>query len=75
MPTGLEPFLGHVPAWVLVLFRITGIFIMAPIFGSRAIPARVKMFIAVTLSFCVYPMLLTASSAAEPLIRKDSLTG
>lgn len=67
---GFGQFLGHVPAWMLVMFRISGIFIMGPMFGSGALPARVKVFIAVVLSFCVYPMLLTASTSAAPLIQQ-----
>lgn len=70
MPSGLEQFLGHVPAWALVLFRITGIFIMGPMYGSQTIPPRVKIFIALTLSLCIYPMLLTTSAAAAPLIQR-----
>ena len=68
MPIGLEQFLGHVPAWMLVLFRITGIFMIGPMFGSTVLPPRVKVSIAVILSLCVYPMLLTASSAAAPMV-------
>lgn len=68
MPLSLEPLLAHLPVWVLVLFRITGIFILAPVFGSRSIPARVKIFLALGLSFCVYPMLLNPESTSASLL-------
>jgi len=43
----------------MVLFRLTGIFVLAPVFGSSTIPRHVKVFFAVGLSFLVYPMLLS----------------
>lgn len=56
------------PAWLMVLFRLTGIFVFAPLLSSRAIPARVKVFLALGLSCCVFPMLLSAGKASAPLI-------
>lgn len=65
----LQPLMPHLPAWLLVMFRLTGIFLYAPLFGSAAIPARVKAFLAAGLSFCVYPMLLgPGSGAAEHVV-------
>lgn len=55
---GLDPLVSHMPVWLLVLFRISGIFLIGPFFGSSIIPGRVKIFLALGLSFCVYPMLL-----------------
>ena len=43
MPFALETFL-------LIFGRVTGLFLSAPIFGSRQIPARVKALIIVLLS-------------------------
>ena len=54
----LGPVLDHLPAWLMVLFRLTGIFLLAPMFGSSAIPRMVKVVMVVGLSLCVYPMLL-----------------
>ncbi|MCC6681714.1 MAG: flagellar biosynthetic protein FliR [Phycisphaeraceae bacterium] len=59
MPIDLTPILAHAPAWLLVLFRLTGIFVIAPMLGSETIPRQVKIFLALGLSFCVYPMLLS----------------
>ncbi len=61
MPVTLGPILNHLPAWLLVLFRITGIFVIGPVFGSRVIPMRIKVLLAFGLSLCVYPMLLDPS--------------
>lgn len=57
----------HVPAWMLVLVRLSGIFLMAPLFGTLAVPARLKAMLALGLSFCVYPMLLGSAKAAPAL--------
>jgi flagellar biosynthetic protein FliR len=62
MPISLEPLLAHLPAWLLVLFRMTGLFVLGPVFGSRLVLARVKVFLALGLSFCIYPMLLSPGS-------------
>ncbi len=47
----------------MVLCRLAGIFLFAPLFGSRTVPRQVKIFMALGLSLCVYPMLL----ASEPM--------
>lgn len=56
MNTGLEYLLPHMVPFLMVLFRLTGIFIFAPMFGSNVIPMKVKILLALTLAFCVYPM-------------------
>lgn len=61
MPSSLENLLPHIPAWLLVLFRLTGIFIFAPMFGSNLVPVRVKVMLALVLSFCVYPIVPVAT--------------
>lgn len=52
----------------MVLFRISGIFILAPLFGSQAIPRHVKVFFAVGLSLLVYPMLISPGRPSAPLV-------
>ena len=68
MVVNLEPLLAHLPVWLLVLFRLTGIFLYAPLFGSTTIPGRVKVFLALGLSFCVYPMLLDPARPSAMLL-------
>ncbi len=74
MPS-FEALLPHLPAWLLVLFRIGGIFIFAPMFGSSAIPARIKIMLALALSMCIYPMLLGPDRPAAALIEPVIDTG
>jgi len=68
LPVSIEPLLAHLPVWAMVLFRLTGIFVFAPVFGSRIVPRMVKVFLALGLSFCIYPMLLTPGSASAQLM-------
>ena len=68
MPINFDPLLPHLPAWLLVLFRLSGILVMAPMLGARAIPAQIRVLWAVGLSFCVYPMLLSVGRPAAELI-------
>ena len=68
MPIDLTPLIAHVPAWLLVLFRLSGIFLFAPLFGSSAVPVRIRVMLAVGLSLCVYPALVQPGAAALPLI-------
>lgn len=42
----------------MVMFRLSGIFILAPMLGSTTIPRTVKIMLVITLTFCIYPMLL-----------------
>lgn len=74
MVVSFEPFLRHLPAWLMVLFRLAGIFMFAPMFGSVLIPGRVKILLAVGLSLCIYPMLLMPGTQAAanmaPLIEQ-----
>jgi len=55
----------HLPGWLLVLFRITGIFIFSPMLGGVAIPRRIKVIFALGLSLCIYPVLVPASGSVS----------
>lgn len=59
----LGPVVDHLPAWLMVLFRLTGIFLLAPVFGSQTIPRLVKVFMVLALSLCVYPMMIGRGDA------------
>jgi len=58
---------AHVPAWLMVLFRITGIFLLSPLFSMSTIPMQVKALLAAALAVAVYPLLLLPESGAAPL--------
>jgi len=71
----LTPILYHLPGWVVVLFRITGIFVFAPVFGSQTIPRQVKVFLAVALAFCAYPALAGGNGATAAAFGAINATG
>jgi flagellar biosynthesis protein FliR len=47
------------PAFILVLARISGLFIFAPIFSSRLVPMRAKLLVALGISFAAAPIAAT----------------
>jgi flagellar biosynthetic protein FliR len=49
--------LEHVPPALLVIFRIGGLMIYGPVFGSPAIPGRIKVFLSFLTGLAVYPLL------------------
>jgi flagellar biosynthetic protein FliR len=50
MPLDLHQLLPQVPTFVLVFFRLAGMMLFAPLFGSSRIPRRVKVLLAAVLA-------------------------
>lgn len=51
MPTPeLTQMIAAAPAYALVLFRVLGLFLFAPLFGSSRIPRRIRFFMAFVMS-------------------------
>lgn len=50
LPDNLQPLLDAVPAYVLVFFRVAGLMLFSPLFGSSRIPRRFKLMIALVLA-------------------------
>lgn len=67
MPIDLTPILPYVPVWLMILFRLTGIFVLAPVLGSSTIPRTIKVFLAIGLSFAIWPMLWMDAKASGNL--------
>jgi len=63
------------PAWLLVMFRITGIFIFAPVLGSRTIPVRIKALWTLGMSFVIFPMLLSPDRPAAVFVMDVAANG
>jgi flagellar biosynthesis protein FliR len=55
----LQAAFNFVPIYVLVLFRIAGMMIWAPLLGSTQIPKRIKAMIACVLAASITPALST----------------
>lgn len=54
------------PVFLLVLFRITGVMMLAPVFGSAMIPAPVKIFLSLLLSLLFFPIVKAKGAAVPP---------
>lgn len=65
MPTG-SVTLGDVQHYLLILFRMTGIFIAAPIFGSEQVPPLVKILLSAIFAGILFPFVARAGAALEP---------
>lgn len=50
---------NQVGFFLLIFVRITGIFMMAPIFGSRNIPGRVKAGLALIITYILFPLVFS----------------
>lgn len=51
----IQLILDHVPTFVLVLFRIGGLMLLAPLLGAMSVPRRIKALTAVVLAVLVFP--------------------
>lgn len=77
------PLLEHVVPFTLAFFRMSGVFVFAPMLGSISIPTRAKVMLAVAFTFAVYPVLGTPSQTppdltifgALPLVALELLIG
>ena len=59
MPLPLFGFYGLLPAFMLVLCRIGGLMLTAPVFSSMALPVQVRALLAAAISLAVFPMAVT----------------
>ena len=57
---------GHAAVYLLVLTRITGLFVIAPFFGSLNIPVRIRVGAAVAFSFVLFPVVDSYGSVTAP---------
>lgn len=59
--------LEHAIPFVLVLFRIAGVFLAAPLLSSTMVPMRFKAMISIMLAAVVYPSLPSAMQMSPPM--------
>lgn len=65
--TQFQAIYDHIPPALLVIFRIGGLMVYAPMLGSSVIPARIKVFLAVCIGLAVYPILAGGDLMVVPL--------
>jgi len=61
------------PVYALVLFRVSGLALAAPVFSSRVIPGRVRAALVITLAAMLFP--LVASQAPRELSWSGAIVG
>ncbi|NOX59737.1 MAG: flagellar biosynthetic protein FliR [Planctomycetes bacterium] len=44
------------PLYAMVMFRISGLMIVAPVFGSQAVPVRIRVALAAAVALSVFPV-------------------
>src|SRR5690349_13236935 len=54
MFTDLTPLYPLVVPFLLVLFRLLGVFAFVPFFSNTSIPGNVKIFLGLAMTFCVW---------------------
>lgn len=73
MPLALFDHYQLLPAFLLVLFRMAGLMVSAPLFSSPLLPVQVKALLAVAMSAALFPMVMPA--VAAPVTLASALTG
>lgn len=63
MPS-LGPILEHVGPFLLVMFRISGLFVFAPMLGGAIVPMRVRLLLCLGFAVALYPALPSSQVAA-----------
>ena len=56
MEIPLDALVPQVVTFLLVVARLSGLFILAPVFSSAMIPARVKLMALLVLAFTMTPL-------------------
>ena len=56
MPWLLTDILSSLPVFALVLFRLAGLFLTAPIYRSTMIPMRIRAALAAVIAVLVFPL-------------------
>jgi len=56
MPWSLFDIVAALPVYALVLFRLTGMMLVAPVYGSTVIPLRIRVALAMTVAAMVFPL-------------------
>ena len=64
----IQHIIEQAPIFILVLFRLAGIMLFAPMLGSVTIPIPIKVFIVLTLSVAVFPLVTETVQTLPPAL-------
>ncbi len=65
MESAIDRTLGDLPLFLLTFFRVGGMMMVAPVFGSASLPHAVKVFLALLLAMLLFPQ-VARSGVAVP---------
>ncbi len=57
---------GQVAAFLLVLTRISGIFLISPFFGSLNIPVQIRAITALAITLIIFPVIVAETTVTAP---------
>ena len=57
---------GQLAAFLLVLARTSGIFLLSPFFGSMNIPTQIRAAVAITMAFVTSPVIIEKTTVTAP---------
>jgi flagellar biosynthesis protein FliR len=63
MFSDLTPFYSLVVPFLLVVFRLAGIFVFVPFYSNTSIPGNVKVLLALAMTFCVWNVVPTVQAS------------
>lgn len=59
-------FQGQIAAFVLVLTRTSGIFLISPFFGSLNVPIQLRAVAAITMAMIIFPVIVRETTVTAP---------
>ena len=68
MFTDLTPLYPLLFPFLLVLFRVLGLFVFVPVFSNTAIPMNIKVLLALAIAFCVWNVVPHMTKTPDTLI-------
>ena len=51
---------NHIGIFLLILTRVSGIFIMAPFFGSKNTPAKIRAALSLAITLVLFPTIMAS---------------
>jgi flagellar biosynthetic protein FliR len=54
------------PVFLLVFFRVAGVMMLAPVFGSQAVPAAAKIFLSLVIALLFFPLVKAQGAEGPP---------
>jgi flagellar biosynthetic protein FliR len=53
----IDPIISHALPYLMVVFRLSGLFLLAPYISGVAIPGNIRILLVVIMGACVYPII------------------